>query len=213
MLTPYDVMRLRRSLSMGSEEFIKTHSKVDLRPDIGFPTLHLAMLDNENKSCPFVRDAGCSVYPDRPGACRTYPIGRAARMGENGEVVEQFFLVEEEHCQGFSEDKEWDVSEWGLDQGVREYNDWNDRYMVLLAGQKARGGQISSNQANMALLALYQLDRFRQFITDMKALSKFDIPEQRVEAIMSDEEGLLDFAYDWMELILFGSCAGLKPKG
>jgi Fe-S-cluster containining protein len=39
-----------------------------------FPDVLLRMADNESKTCPFLSDAGCTVYPDRPDTCRTFPV-------------------------------------------------------------------------------------------------------------------------------------------
>jgi len=46
--------------------------------NLQYPVILLQMRDNEKKSCPFVTAEGCSVYPDRPWACRMYPLGLAS---------------------------------------------------------------------------------------------------------------------------------------
>ncbi len=90
MLTPYDVLRLRKGLGHDSKKFIHNHAEITRTPSVGFPMCKLRMLDNAKRSCPFVRDEGCSIYENRPGACRTYPLGRASRMSEEGETLSSF---------------------------------------------------------------------------------------------------------------------------
>ena len=212
MLTPYDVLRLRRALGKDSREFMQIHGDVRTTPGTGFPMVRLRMLDNERHSCPFVRESGCSVYENRPGACRTYPLGRATQPGPDGEVVEQFFIVKEPHCKGFEETSEWSGAEWLQDQGLESYNASNDRYMRLMALWRQRGVPLSEKQVNMAFLALYQVEQFQKFIADMGMFQRLDITEERVQAVLANEEAALDFALDWLELILLGSCDNLSPK-
>jgi len=212
MLTPYDVLRLRRALGgMDSETFLKCHARVDIMPDVGFPSLHLAMTRDPGDPCPFVTDAGCSVYADRPGACRTYPIGRATRLDEDGVKREQFFRIEEPHCLGFQESGEWTTATWMDDQGLAPYNASNDRYMELLDRSRARG-PIGQRQATMVLLALYQLDTFQRFIAGTHLFSRLDVSQADQAAILADEERCLDFGLDWVTLVLLGASPNLAMK-
>ncbi len=213
VLTPYDVLRLRRALDMSSEDFLQVHCRVSAYPDSGFPMVHLLMGTDPNQRCSFVTVVGCSVYPDRPSACRIYPLGRATRFSaEQGSLVEQYFLVEEDHCHGFSEDGQWDIAAWTADQGLEPYTASNDRLALLMAGVKATNTTLSSRHGTMCLLALYQPDRFQQFIKDMKLFERVELPEKEQEAVLQDEERCLEFALDWLELVLFGQNDRLKPK-
>ena len=211
-LTPYDVLRLRRNLGMGSEEFIAAHARVGQYPDTGFPLLHLRMSEHPLKLCPFVSDEGCTVYPDRSGACRTYPLGRATCEDEDGKVVERFFVVQEEHCRGFDENRQWTSGEWLADQGLEPYNAWNDRYMQLLARQRRTGAILGPKHATMCLLAFYQLDRFADFVKGVNLFARLDISSERQERILSDEEERLGFALDWVEMVLYGETRNLRMK-
>ncbi len=40
----------------------------------------LKMLDDKERSCPFVTPEGCTIYTDRPANCRYYPVGQGALM-------------------------------------------------------------------------------------------------------------------------------------
>jgi len=211
-LAPYDVLRLRRNLGLGSDSFIKRFTAVQLYPDTGFPLPLLKMLDGPDELCPFVTPAGCAVYEDRSAACRAYPLGRGTRPGPDGTVNERFFLVQEEHCHGFDAGQPWTAREWLADQGLEPYNRSNDRYMLLMAKVKASGQPVSERMAAMCMLAFFQLDRFKDFLEHMGVLEKVDISDERRAAVLADEEARLDFAFDWMELVLFGSAEGLKRK-
>lgn len=107
VLTPYDLLRMRKGLGLSSTEVIKSFVETFMAGESRFPALRLRMTDTPKKACPFVRDSGCSIYPDRPGACRMYPLGRAAKIAGDGTVDEQFFVLHEDHCKGFDEAAEW----------------------------------------------------------------------------------------------------------
>jgi Fe-S-cluster containining protein len=212
MLTPYDVLRLRRALGEPSAEFIRTRVHVALAPDTGLPLMRLRMRDDKRRSCPFVSPGGCTVYPHRPSACRTYPLGRATRLGEGGEVLERFFLVREGHCKGFAQDSAFTPATWLADQELAVYNASNDRTMRLMARVKATGRPVDPRHANMAALALYQLDSFANFIRDTGVLGRLDMAPGRAEAVLADEAARLEFAQDWLTLVLFGCCDGLEVR-
>jgi Fe-S-cluster containining protein len=213
VLTPYDVYRLRKHLGLSSRDFIAAHAEAALAPDTGYPVFRLKMReDAAHKPCPFVTQRGCSVYPDRPGACRTYPIGRATKLDAAGEVVEQFFLVREDHCRGFAEDREWTPETWTADQGLRVYESMNDRLMRLLARQRELGVPLPQKKAGMVALALYQLDNFQKFVNDVHLLDRLELSEERKAGVLADEEKALDFALDWLGLALYGEAGGLRVK-
>ena len=218
MLTPYDSLRLRRATGQASREFIHEYVDTTALPGLGLPMLQLHMQDTGAKRCPFSLHGGCSVYENRPSACRTYPLGRATRPGPSGSgVVEQIFVVREGHCRGFEEASEWNTASWMADQGLTVYNAANDRFM-LLASDLRRFGQdtgrpLGSQQAGMCGLALYQPDDFQRFLIGSHLMDRLDMTEARREAVLHDEEACLDFGFDWLELSLLGKTEHLQPKG
>jgi hypothetical protein len=84
--------------------------------------------------------------------------------------------------------------------------------MRLMARVKASGQPVSERMATMCLLAFFQLDRFKDFMESMGLLDKVAISDERRKAVLENEEARLDFAFDWIELVLFGSASGLKRK-
>jgi len=212
MLTPYDALRLRRALGITASEFIHHFAARFIVPGTGFPMLRLRMLDERQKRCPFVSPEGCKVYADRPGACRTYPLGRATRLDAQDNVVEQFFVVREPHCRGFEEVAAWDARSWLADQDLAVYNQFNDRYMRLMALARDKGAALSDKQTQMVWLAQYQPDAFQDFIAKMGLFNLVEIDEARRQRVLSDEEETLTFGLDWLELAFFGRQDRLRRK-
>ena len=101
VLTPADVLRLSRRLGMDTRQFLETHTTNPITKDLKIPMVMLRMTSGDGKPCPFVGEQGCTVYEDRPWACRMYPLGMAippARAGEDAEPL--FFVFEDDHCEG-----------------------------------------------------------------------------------------------------------------
>lgn len=102
--------------------------------------VYLKMNEDKDKKCPFVTHEGCSIYEDRPGACRIYPLGRAAMKVDNRkDAREDFFIVDEAHCLGFMESREWTVEAWMGHEGVNEYNAMNDLWLDIITSRRNLG--------------------------------------------------------------------------
>ncbi|MEZ7196488.1 YkgJ family cysteine cluster protein [Pseudodesulfovibrio karagichevae] len=212
VLTPYDILRMRAALGMSSVDFLRVHTTAYHAPDTNFPVFKFKMLDNARRSCAFVTPEGCRIYADRPGACRMYPLGRATRPDGKGGVLEQFFIVREDHCKGFLEKDEWTGESWKQDQGFKDYTAFNDRYMNILSRTRQLGHPISDKLNQMAILALYRIDDFQGFIQKMQLFERVEVDEKRQQAIITNENVALSFAMDWFELVLFQDTSKLKPK-
>jgi len=76
VLTPYDVLRLKRALRIDSAEFLEKHTLPLFTSDQKFPLVILSM-EPESKKCPFLTERGCEFYAARPWACRMHPLGVA----------------------------------------------------------------------------------------------------------------------------------------
>lgn len=211
-LTPYDSARLATALKLPPSRFLRTFAGIYPEENTGFPQAHLRMLDKPGAPCPFVRPGGCAVYQNRPAACRSYPLGRGARLGREG-VLERYFLIEEPHCLGFGQGRDWTAPEWFQAQGLEPYNNFSDRYMRLLSLVAASGRPLDERLRALALLSLWQLDKFRAFLCEMDAFSSLDLRAHKIALIMENtplgDYALLGFGLDWLELVIFGECAGL----
>jgi Fe-S-cluster containining protein len=208
MLTPYDILTMRRKLELSSEEFLAVFTEPRILEKADMPVVTLKLLDDDRNSCPFVEDRdGCVIYEDRPTTCRYYPIGVGALSytGEQGDKDEFFFTVKEAHCLGFEEDKEWTVAEWRQDQGIDLRDKVNDGWMDLMVRKKSLppSMKLSEESKKMFFMACYNIDKFRKFVFESSFLERYDIPEERVAEIREDEVKLLQFGFEWLKATLF----------
>jgi hypothetical protein len=204
-LTPYDVLRLKSALRIPSAEFLERYTADDLCQNSGLPVVVLKMKEDPKKKCPFLFPAGCSVYTDRPGACRLYPVGRAARYAGRA-LQEEYFLVKESHCLGFAEEREWTVQDWLVDQGLEAYNEMNALWMGI--NRNVASGQslppVTGDKLKMYFMACYNLDQFQRFVFESPLLRMFRIDKDTLTRIRADQIELLKFAFTWVEFSVFG---------
>ncbi len=205
LLTPYDVLRLKNRLKLSSEDFLDTHAILRLRTAHGFPEVLMKMDEASGKRCPFVTQAGCSLYEDRPGACRIYPLGRAATSHPmDGSRREFYFTVREDHCRGFEEKKTWKVREWLADQGMEDYNRLNDMLMELyVLRTRGKSVELGPQHIQMFVMACYNTEKFRDFVFKSRFLDKFDVDKDLIQAMRTDDTKLLEFAFLWLQFALF----------
>ncbi|MBU0681780.1 MAG: YkgJ family cysteine cluster protein [Proteobacteria bacterium] len=191
-LTPYDVIRLRRQLGLGSKEFLDNYALIEWQEGDIFPSVYLGMIDDGHGSCPFVSDKGCSVYEGRPGACRTYPLGRAAFRQPDGDLGSFHVVLKEAHCHGFAETTEQTIASWTEGQGLPSYNELNDAMIAILHNPEiAKGFMPNLKQRNLFINTLYDIDAFR-------ATGKVD------HCHHLDDEHLLQAALNWLSIQYFG---------
>lgn len=204
VLTPYDVLRLKRALKMDSSAFLAQYTISPFTPDQKFP-VRLLKMDPETNKCQFVSETGCGVYGNRPWACRMYPLGAAEPRNATEKDQAFHFLVEEELCHGHGgEGKKYTVREWLAEQGIEEYEAYNTSFKKLMLHEFWDGKDaLTPAQMDMYHMACYDLDRFRRFVFETKFLDTFEVDEARLEALRADEEELLDFAMDWLRFSLF----------
>jgi Fe-S-cluster containining protein len=206
-LTPYDVLRLKRALNLPSGEFLEEYTLPPILAGEKLPVVLLRMEDDERKSCPFVTSDGCSVYEDRPWSCRMYPLGIASgKTAQRADGEEFCFIVDDESsCSGLNEGNEWTVAEWWKDQGIDLYDQKNESYKEITLHERFREGKgLEPAKSHMFYLACYDIDRFRGLLLESSFLSRFDVDDEIIEKIRTDDEALLDFAYDWLRFSLFG---------
>lgn len=216
-LSPYDVLRLKKRLGMKSSDFLDKYAILPVQKDMKTPVVVLRMNDDEEKSCPFLKDEGCGVYSDRPWPCRMYPLGMATQKdtpdGWRGERF--YFLMKEVGCQGYEEAKEWTVDQWLENQGIDEYDRWGEAYKELTLHEffEAEDATLSPERMHMLFTACFDLDKFREFVFESTMLQRFEIDEEFVEGMRGDDEELLRFAYHWLRFSVFGeSTMKVKPE-
>ncbi len=200
-LTPYDILRLKQETKLDSNTFLERYVIQEQEAEDVFPRFYLTMVDDGQASCVFVSETGCTVYPGRPGACRTYPMGRAA-MQKNNTIEEFFVLLKEPHCHGFLQKEEQTTKRYSDGQGLEEYNHFNDKVAFLLQHEHIRQGMtLTKEQTKLFTLALYNLDSFR------KKLDEGKLPHQNSYLAhkdkYKDDKQLLLFGMNWLHGVLF----------
>jgi len=208
MLTPYDILTMRKKLELTSEEFLAVFTTPQILEKGEVPVVTLKLLDDERKSCPFVDDKdGCAIYEDRPTTCRYYPlgVGSLSYSGEQGEKDEFFFTVKEAHCLGFDEKKEWTVADWREDQGVDLRDKVNDGWMDLIVRKKSLPAsmKLSEESKKMFFLVCYNIDKFKEFVFKSTFLERYDFPADRIKEIKNDDIKLLQFGFEWLKASFF----------
>jgi len=202
-LTPYDLLRMRLGTGLSSQELLERYIIIEQEPGEPFPRFYLTMVDDGKASCVFVAREGCTIYPHRPGACRTYPLGRGVRYLDTGDISEQYVLIRESHCHGFHEDRTLDIDSYIREQGLQEYYRSNDRLAAILQHQAIRSGYIPTReQVELFILALYNLDRFRDRLTEGKLRKYLPAP---VHNVPEDDEQLLEYGMDFIYKLLFSN--------
>jgi len=196
-LTPYDVLRLKNGLGIDSGLFLERYVIIEKEEEDVFPRLYLTMVDDGRASCVFVNKDGCTVYADRPGACRAYPMGRASMRKEDDGLQEFYVLLNEDHCKGFEEERRQTPPEYSSDQGLNDYNAMNDILVPLLQHDRIRQGmRLSEEQAQLFVLCLFDLDAFRAGLLE-KTLSPTP-SKAELEGGLKDDPELLRYGVDWL---------------
>jgi Fe-S-cluster containining protein len=207
ILTPYDVIRLKNRLGLSSEEFLAIYTVPHLLEKTDLPVVALKMMDDEEESCPFVRDEeGCILYEDRPTTCRYYPLGVATLQHKEGADDEGFyFLVNEPHCKGFDEDNTQTVGEWRQSEGVVDRDEINREWTDLVVRKRSFPASIKLTEKakQIFFMVSYNIDKFRDFVFESSFLERNPVDAETVEKIRSDEVELLRFGVNWLTSVLF----------
>jgi hypothetical protein len=204
VLTPLDILRLSRRLKLTTTEFLARHTFVPFTEEQKLPFVFLRMNEDEAKTCPFVAEAGCSVYEDRPWPCRMYPVGEASPEDPATQGEPFFFLIREDHCQGHDQDKQWTIAEWIRNQGVTEYQEMGELFKHILLHPYLSQKPLDPARIEMFYMACYDLDKFREFVFQSRFLDRFVVEPETREALKSQDLELMKFAFRWLRFALFG---------
>uniref|UniRef100_UPI0040567168 YkgJ family cysteine cluster protein n=1 Tax=Candidatus Electronema sp. TaxID=2698783 RepID=UPI0040567168 len=197
-LTPHDALRLKKRLGLDSGSFLEQYVIVAWEEGMTFPACFLTMVDDGRASCVFLTKQGCSVYADRPAACRAYPAGRGV-MRRGSQLEECFVLLREPHCLGFAEEQTQTAPEYFRAQGLEEYNRANDQLLRLHQHPRIQDGfRLSQSQLDQYIMALYNLDFFRQEIADGRIKMHRPLTTLELRALAGDDEELLLLGLRWL---------------
>lgn len=207
-LYPYDVLRLKNNLNVDSDLFLDRYVDIVLRKNSYFPDVLLKMAEDEKRSCSFLTEKGCRVYPDRPDTCRSFPMEKGmlpeSRPGKPKLV---YFFRPPEFCMGGEEMTEHTPQSWTDDQQAQTY----ERMTILWAELRQmftadpwQGQGPDGPKGKMAFMALYNLDSFRKFIFESTFLSRYKVKSALLKKIRQDDHQLLLFGFEWVKLFIWG---------
>ena len=206
-LTPYDIIRMKKNLGLTSTEFLEKYTVPFEMDADGMPGVKLRT-ENEKPVCLLVTDEGCSVYEDRPTACRYYPVGlMTMRKQDEYTEHEDFFVVQEDHCMGHKEDNELTISEYRKEQGVEEYDQLTFDWRQIVLKKRSLGpsvGKPSKTSFQFFFLCSYDVDRFRQFVETDGFKKSYDLPEAEYQKLLDDDIELMKFGHRLMKQTFFG---------
>ena len=197
VLTPYDVLRLKEGLKINSSDFLDKYTLMIPQKNRLLPLVILEMNETDKK-CPLVSDEGCTIYNDRPWPCRMFPLD----LNEDGTYS---LITDNSRCLGLNEDNTLKISDWLEDQGIEPYVEMNEFLSSLTI-------QLQSNQLDitnpkiqqMAMMALYNIDKFREFVFNSTFLDRLEVEKEILDKITDSDHDLLKFAYEWLKFGLFG---------
>jgi hypothetical protein len=85
------------------------------------------------------------------------------------------------------------------------YEEMNRLFSEITAPLRAQEPTIENPDiGKMVFMALYNLDKFREFIFESTFLDRFDVDPARIIKIQRSDEELLKFAFDWIKFGIFG---------
>ncbi len=207
-LAPYDIIRLKNRLGMTSGEFLKQHTVPFEMDAHGLPGVKMRTTEGEPVCLFMDEEKGCTVYEDRPSACRYYPMALLAQRKQDEYHDEQHYaIVKEDHCMGHREEREITVQQYREEQGVIDYDELNRGYLQLILKKKSAGpaiGKPSPTSFQLFFMVCYDTDRFVKFLTSPNFRRVYDISDALYQSILEDDVERLKFGYDLLKQVLFG---------
>ena len=205
-LTPYDIIRIRDFLHLSPDKFLLEYTEPFLLPKAKLPIVKLKMLDDKDKTCPFLGSQGCKIYEVRPLACRYYPLGFGLfRNREERRNEEVYYLVKEGFCQGLETGEEITIEEYLKSQGIPEMEEQIKDWAEIIMKKESLGPiEVPEKSIELFFMVSTNPDRFRAFIFESKFLEIFEVDEKTLEEIKKDDLKLLQFGFKWLKTVLYG---------
>ena len=200
---------------MSSTDFLKDYTVPYEIDSHSVPGIKLRT--NESGACLFMNDEGCSIYQDRPTACRYYPSGLLSMrpLGKNTDE-RHFLLIKEDHCKGHDEDREITIADYRKEQQVEEFDDFNRDWYRIILKKKSTGptiGKPSEMSLQLFFMASYDVDRFRRFVMSDSFKSMYDISDANFAKYEKDDVALMEFGFILMKQVLFGEMSVKEREG
>jgi len=206
-LTPFDIIRLKQRLDLSSTEFLHRYTVPYEMEKDGIVGVKLRPVDG-GTACRFMAPEGCSVYSDRPTACRYYPVALLS-MRKQGEATDRqlYAIVQEDHCLGHKEPCTRSIDAYRAEQGLPEYDEAAHGWRQLILKKKSSGptiGKPSRRSLELFFMTCYDIDRFRAFVASDGFGQVYDVPADELRACLEDDARLLQFGFRFLRQVLFG---------
>ncbi|MCW9024784.1 MAG: YkgJ family cysteine cluster protein [Gammaproteobacteria bacterium] len=207
-LAPYDIIRLKNRLGMTSSEFLKKHTVPFEMDSHGMPGVKLRTTDVDPVCLFMEEEKGCTVYEDRPTACRYYPVALlSSRKSDEYHDQQNYAMVNEDHCKGHDEDRELTIEEYRKEQQVEEFDELNRTYYQIILKRKSAGPSIGSptpTSFQFFFMACFDIDRFNEFLKAPNFRKMYNITDKEFKTITTDDVERLKFSYRLLKQVLFG---------
>lgn len=205
-LTPYDILRLKRRLDMPSSDFLVKYTVPYEMDKDSIAGVKFKPVEN-GTACQFMTEEGCSVYEDRPTACRYYPVALISMRKQNEYTdISSYALVEEAHCLGHKENRSLTIDEYRKEQGLEEYDNLGRPWRQLILKKKSSGptvGTPSKRSLQLFFMACYDLDRFREFVASDAFNEVYELTADEKQLIQNDEIELMNFGSRFLRQVMF----------
>ncbi len=190
-LTPYDILRLRRALGISASDVLIKYTRSLIAEPAGIPFFQLLM-DPGTLRCKLVTEDGCSVYENRPWACRMYPLDPTGRPGEYRAIVGK------ERCLGLREAATWNVGLWLDNQGIDgSYEEMDKAFQSIMSMDFRPAAHLGEEIGKLIYLA-YDIDRFAAMIQEDRFRSTFEVDDKTLREALENDEALLRLALDFI---------------
>lgn len=214
-LAPYDIIRMKQNLGIDSSEFLNTYTvpfEIDAH---GIPGIKLRTTNDG--ACLFMKEEGCSIYEDRPTACRYYPSGLLSmRALGKSEDERHFLIIREPHCKGHDEDREITIADYRKEQVVEEFDELNRDWYRIILKKKSTGptiGAPSDMSLQLFFMASYDVDRFRRFVISDNFKKMYQVSDEEFASFENDDVKLMQFGFALMKQVLFGELTIKEREG
>jgi uncharacterized protein len=198
-LTPYDILRMKTALGISSGDFLARYT-TSLIGDKGLPVVVLRMRNDEDKRCPFVTSDGCTIYSDRPWACRMYPLQPESTPHTEKAGKAYYSVMAVPFCRGLDAERMLSLSEYIGEQEIPVYLEMETLFKGITNNERLTKERITNQKIQeMFYMACYDLDRFRRFVLESTFLDRFEVAPSVVADIRCNDTALYRFAIQWLE--------------
>ena len=203
-LAPHDILRLKQHFQLSSSEFLDQYTVPFQAEGDGTPGVKLKT--DENKVCVFMREQGCSVFANRPAACRYYGLGLLShRAQDSAEDKQYYFRNKEAFCLGWEQHKTQPIRDYRQAQGLPEYDEINREWMQIMLKKRSAGptvGKPTPLSFQLYFMASFDLDRFRRFVESAQFAKVYILSDDTRETL-KDDIALQKFAFRLLRQVLF----------